>query len=216
VLHRDRVRVRILRTTARAAPKAACSTSSSAQVAHHRPPAARRRAVDRGARGPALRPGHPDPQERHGQCRGGAGGGGRTHRAAVAALAAGRPRHRGAGRDRRPRHGDRDRGAQVRGAAPFSPRRWRRPRRCPSAAPGRPQAARRPDATCRWSPSTARTRATSTMRSTASPTSGPGKSASGLAPDGGHRRRQPLRQARASRWTTTPTSAPPRCTSRGA
>ena len=30
-----------------------------------------------------------------------------------------RPRHRGARRDRRPRHGDRDRGAQVRGAAPL-------------------------------------------------------------------------------------------------
>ena len=61
------------------------------------------------------------------------GGRDRADRAAVDVLAAGRPRHRGARRDRRSRHGDRDRGAQVRGAAPSSrPRRWRRPRRCPT------------------------------------------------------------------------------------
>ena len=51
------------------------------------------------------------------------------------------PRHRGARRDRRPRHGDRDRGAQVRGAAPLLARDARAgggaARQDPS---GRPQA----------------------------------------------------------------------------
>jgi ribonuclease R len=52
-------------------------------------------------------------------------------------------------------------------------------------------------ATCRWSPSTARTRATSTTPSTASPSSGPRQERlhQRLAADGGHRRRQPLREA---------------------
>jgi ribonuclease R len=59
------------------------------------------------------------PKNATASCRGGAGGGGGTDRAAVDVFAAGGPRDRGAGRDRRPRHGDRDRGAQVRGAAPL-------------------------------------------------------------------------------------------------
>jgi hypothetical protein len=53
----------------------------------------------------------------------------------------------------------------------FSPRHWRRPRRCPRSC-ARPTASTAwTSPTWRWSPSTAKTRATSTTRCTASPSS---------------------------------------------
>ena len=86
------------------------------------------------------------PKNATGERQGRPGGRGRTDRAAGPVLAAGGARQRGAGRDRRPRHGDRDRRAQVRGAARLLARdasRW--PRDLPDKvrpqdqqAPGRP------------------------------------------------------------------------------
>ena len=57
------------------------------------------------------------PKSATGTAKAGPGGGGRTDRAASLVRPAGGPRQGGAGRDRRPRHGDRDRGAQVQRAA---------------------------------------------------------------------------------------------------
>ena len=121
MLHRDRVQARASSaTTARAGPRAACSRSSSARKA----PIIGRLLHESGIWLVAPE------DKRYGQdimmpknaianADGGPGGRDRADRAAVDVLAAGRPRHRGARRDRRPRHGDRDRGAQVRGAAPL-------------------------------------------------------------------------------------------------
>ena len=103
----------------RPARRARAGDPGAAQVADHRPPAARERHLAGGARGQALRAGHPDSEERHRQCTGRAGRGHRVDRAAVDVLATRRPRRGGAGRDRRPRHGDRNRGPQVRSAAPI-------------------------------------------------------------------------------------------------
>ena len=180
MLHRDRVRVRVVRYDRKGRPEGRVldilerrKTPIIGRLLHEGGHLAGR------ARGQALRPGHPDPEERDRQRRGRAGGVDRTDRAAVDVLAAGGPRRRGARRDRRPGHGDRDRGAQVRGAAPLLARDAGAGRGAArQAAPCRPQAPRRPDATCRWSPSTARTRATSTTRCTASRSSrGRGKKA---------------------------------------
>jgi hypothetical protein len=78
------------------------------------------------------------------------------------------PREGSAGRDRRPRHGNRNRGAQVRRAARVF-------RGVPGRGPALPDKVRPQDKkaastspTCRWSPSTAKTRATSTTPCTAS------------------------------------------------
>jgi ribonuclease R len=120
VMHRDRVRVRVTRTTARAAPKAACSTSWNA--ARRRSSAAccskagqwvvapedrrygndiliPKNATATAAAGQVVAVELTEPPSLHSKPVG--------------------PRARGAGRDRRPGHGDRDRGAQVRGAAPL-------------------------------------------------------------------------------------------------
>ena len=90
--------------------------------------------------------------------------------------------------------------AAGRGAARHDPRR-------------RPQGPRSTSPTCRWSRSTARTRATSTTPSTAS------RPRSAAARAGGWSSRSPTSattSSPASRSTTTPTSAPPRSTSRAA
>ena len=147
------------------------------------------------------------------------GGRDRADRAAVAVLAAGGPRHRGAGRDRRPRHGDRDRGAQVRGAAPLlAPRRWPRPRRCPTRfAPLDRKGRDRPDRRAAGHDrrrGRARLRRRGVLR--AAQQRSRQDAATGLAAGRGDRRRQPLRRSPASRSTSTPTSARPRSTSRAA
>jgi hypothetical protein len=151
------------------------------------------------------------PKNAIGQRRPRAGGGHRTDRAALDVLAAGGPRHRGARRDRRPRHGDRDRGAQVRGAAPFSPRHWRRPPRCRSDPRRGPQAPHRPDrraAGHHRRRGRARLRRRGVLRARQGrranrPTAG---ACSWPSPTSA------TTSSRASRWTTMPTSAPPRCT----
>ena len=74
VLHRDRVRVRIVRYDRKGRPEGrVLDIIERAQGADHRPPAARERHLARGARRPALRPGHPGAEERHRQRRGRAG-----------------------------------------------------------------------------------------------------------------------------------------------
>ncbi|MCK7495490.1 MAG: hypothetical protein MZW92_33965 [Comamonadaceae bacterium] len=68
VLHRDRVRVRIVRYDRKRPSRGPRARHPRApQGADHRPPAARGRHLAGRARRQALRPGHPDPQERHRQ-----------------------------------------------------------------------------------------------------------------------------------------------------
>ena len=137
------------------------------------------------------------PEERHRQCRGGAGRLGRTDRAAVAAFAAGGPRGRGAGRDRRSRHGDRDRGAQVRGAAPLQPRDAGAGRGAARQdPPRRPQAPHRPDRRAAGHDrrrGRTRLRRRRLLRAVQARPRQDGVRR--LAPDRRHRRREPLRQA---------------------
>ena len=189
------------------------------QGADHRPPAQRGRRLARRAGRPALRPGHPDPEERH---------------------------RRPPWRARWSRSSSPSRRRCTRSRSAASPRcwarstipAWRSRSRCASTRcriasrretlaqtaklPDHVRAAdmqgpHRPAPTCRSSPSTARTRATSTTPSTASRTSRPRQErVQRLAPDRRHRRRQPLRASPARRSTSTPTSARPRSTSRAA
>ena len=170
MLHRDRVQrahrpLRQEGPTRRSGPR----DPRAQEGADHRQAPARERHLAARPRGQALRPGHHRAEERHRRREGRPGRRDRADGAAVDALATGRPRHRGARRDRRSRHGDRDRGAQVRGAAHLL-RCGARAGGCVARAKCRPATARGASTspTFRSSRSTARTRATSTTRSTAS------------------------------------------------
>ena len=120
-------------------------------------------------REPADQPGFPGPARRHRRRDDRPGRRGRDRRAAGAQPRAGRARQGGAGQRHRSRHRDRDRAAQACAAVRVFEGSGA-PGQAPSrrGAPGRPQGPRRPDATCRSSPSTARPRRTSTTPCTAS------------------------------------------------
>jgi ribonuclease R len=103
VLHKDRVKARIVRLDRKGRPEGAVTEIiERSDAPHHRPPAAGKRRLAGGPRRQALRAGRADSQgrDRLGQAR--AGGGGRTDRAAGAVWPAGGARQGSAGRDRRP------------------------------------------------------------------------------------------------------------------
>jgi ribonuclease R len=120
VMHRDRVRVRVMRHDRKGRPE-----GRVLDILERRKTPIIGRLLHEGGQWVVApedkRYGHDILIPKNATANGsvGPGGGGRTDRAAVAAFQAGRARARGAGRDRRPGHGDRDRGAQVRGAAPL-------------------------------------------------------------------------------------------------
>ena len=65
MLHRDRVKARIVRYDRKGRPEGrVLEILERKQGADHRPPAARERRLAGRARRQALRPGHPDPEER--------------------------------------------------------------------------------------------------------------------------------------------------------
>jgi hypothetical protein len=196
VLHKDRVKVRIVRSDRKGRPE-----GRVVEIVERPPQPIIGRLLqeewrlDRGARRQALWPGRFDPQgcDRHGQGRPGRGC--RPGRTAGAVRPAGRAHQGGSGRDRRPGHGDRDRGAQVQRAACVLGRLHRAGPHLAGEGPAAGQETpRRPDRCCsghdRWR-RCARLRRRRLLRTRHHRARQDRDQ--GLAAAGGDRRREPLR-----------------------
>ena len=208
VLHRDGSKARIVRLDRRGRPEGRVTEIIERPDRHHRP---------------LLREGGvwlvaPEdkrygrtfliPKGRHGPSPA-RNRGGQADRAARRSAASRSAASRRCWANRRPGI-SRDRGAQVRRVPMSSPEAALAQARgaARQGQAGRQQEPYRPDRQCRWSPSTARTRAISTMRSIASP-SRSGAARTGacwwrLPTSGSHYVDQPV-----PRSTSTPTTAPP-------